>query len=492
MKKLILSLPLLFSFSLAHAQLHTCPYLQNPSPDGMSILWFSKDANPGTLKFWRENESVQEVVSKPVLASALLYSEYEVRKYFSGKQPSLPYRHHVRLTDLQPDGLYHYRVEQGKDVLQATFRTSPLSNRKIRFIVYADSETEPESTGIARLWTDPSGINTDRRYPIDQTRGYAQNLSVMFRSRPDFILIAGDLVETGGEQRDWDEFWKHNCNPESSRSLASHIPILPALGNHEYYYGEPHGYSTLGSKMSIAKYLTYFEVPNNQTQDTKDQGHYYRFDYGPASFIVLDSFHNQLYPYGPDFRPGSQQYEWLQKELKDAQANSEFTFVIFHHAPYTSGVHGLSLGKDAEREDTLSSRELQVLTPLFLSYGVDAVFGGHDEMYERSEISGFEVMNKQKLPHTIHFYDIGIGGDGLRGPHRHVHNPYRKFLAHIDSPEKWRGTKLLKGGKHYGHLQIDIHPKQDGYWKAILTPVYVLPRPKQKRFIYTDIVTIQK
>ena len=32
--------------------------------------------------------------------------------------------------------------------------------------------------------------------------GYGENLAVIAARRPDFIAIAGDLVESGGEQRD--------------------------------------------------------------------------------------------------------------------------------------------------------------------------------------------------------------------------------------------------------------------------------------------------
>ena len=54
-------------------------------------------------------------------------------------------------------------------------------------------------------------------------------------------------------------------------------------------------------------------------------------------------------------------------------------------------------------QDMQSGQPLRLLTPLLADYGVKAVFSGHDEMYEHAIVDG------------IHFYDIGIGGDGLRG-----------------------------------------------------------------------------
>ena len=38
---------------------------------------------------------------------------------------------------------------------------------------------------------------------------------------------------------------------------------------------------------------------------------------------------------------------------------------------------------------------VRLLTPVFMQYGVDAVISGHDEMWERSEISGIEIKPDQ-------------------------------------------------------------------------------------------------
>ncbi len=112
-----------------------------------------------------------------------------------------------------------------------------------------------------------------------------------------------------------------------------------------------------------------------------------------------------------------------------------------------------------------------MLLPLFQKYGVDAVFSGHDEMYEHSIVSG------------IHFYDIGMGGDGLRKPvsgkdgssRLPKSNPYQVFLAHLNALEVWNGKQLVSGGKHYGHMEVNISKESDGTWKAELTPVHIFP-----------------
>jgi hypothetical protein len=133
-----------------------------------------------------------------------------------------------------------------------------------------------------------------------------------------------------------------------------------------------------------------------------------------------------------------------------------------------------------------------------MRYGVDAVFAGHDEIWERSEVMGVEIKpDSSERPHRIHFYDVGTGGDGLRGPEHGLNNPNQEFLAHRDAPEIWQNGVLVDGGKHYGHLQVDVKPLADSSWQAVLEPVYVFPIFQNdttysgyERRLYDDIVTL--
>lgn len=498
-------------------EFHIPPYIQNPAPDAMTIVWFSEKAQQGRLSYRRGSGKAATITTNPVRSDALAYPEWEVKNFLDGKAPSLPFRHSVRLTGLKPNTIYTYTVEQGVSRFTSSFRTAPASERAIRFIAYSDCETEPESTGQCADWSDPAGVMAKRTYLIDQTIGYANNLKVINSRKPDFVVIAGDLVQHGGEQRDWDEFWRHITNADGSKSIAAHIPFLAALGNHDYYEGPSLGqYDQPGSERAVAKYLTYFEYPSNGAANPAQRNRYYRIDYGPVTVIALDAVNGspdrtdhdtnfflkgELDPNGgpaPDFNPGSNQYLWLERQLKEAQAKSRFTFVVFHHIPYSSGPHGWPAGEGKEH-DTQSGRPTRILDPLFMKYGVDAVLCGHDEMLERSVISGDEINpNGSRSPHDIQYYDVGIGGDGLRGPEKGLENPNRKFLAHIDTPEKWENGVLIDGGKHYGHIEINIAKSEKGQWSAVITPVYVFPLVTKdgvytgyERRQYNDVVTLE-
>ena len=489
---LITSLPLLNI--PAQDDFSVCPYLQNPTPEGITIIWFTTDSLPGQLSF-RKNDTEQKrsIQSVPVRAQNLAYPEWENINFFGGNAPSAPFRHRVKLENLMPSTDYEYSVKQGNSTFTSVFATAPRGKSAVRIIFYSDCETEPESVNYYTDWPDPLNDNP-RLYLLDQYSGYRNNLEVMRTREPDLIFIAGDLVESGGEQRDWDEFWRNNTSINGEKSLAGRIPIFAAPGNHEYYEG-PYlgGYNQPGSERAIKRFLTYFETPRNNSPKNEQEGRFYSVKYGPVSFIVLDACNGgpnksnedtNFYLLGesdqnggnsPDLTPGSYQYKWLEMSLKEAQIESLFTFVIFHHSPYSSGPHGYPPG-ETENTDNQSGYPIRSLTDLFMRYGVDAVISGHDELWERSQIMGTELVpGHSEEEHTIQFYDVGTGGDGLRGPESLLTNYFQRFSVHEYVPEIWENGILTGGGKHYGHLEIDIEPENINKWNAILRPVYVFP-----------------
>jgi hypothetical protein len=438
------------------------PYIADVTATSATITWFSHEGTPGVLTLPDGTAQATE----PRRACELAYHLAEFR-HLEDAGP-VPWRQAVTIDGLEPGAEYSLIVEQ--DGEQAPLKVRTPAADGARFIVYADVETEPESTGTRVLWPAP-GVE-GRRYPVDQTTGYAANLASIAAKQPDFIAIAGDLVESGGEQRDWDEFWRHNA------AVGANIPLVPALGNHDYYGGpgDLGGYGRGGALRALGRYQAYFGRPP-----------YYVFEWGPVALLVLDANNGRpersaadtnwyLGDTAPDWQPGSAQYAWLEAALADAQRNKAFTFVMFHAAPYTSGVHGLPAGID-QQSNFSSGLPLRALTPLFLEYGVDAVFNGHDEMYEHSVVEGAEAgPDGGAMPHAVHFFTVGIAGDGLRGPDPAVRNPQRVFLAHDDAPEQWNNDGvLIDGGKHYGHLDVQVWRGDDGRWQGRFEPTYVFP-----------------
>ena len=510
------------SFSAVNldAQFRVLPYLQNPAADGMTVVWFSERETPGSLTLFQSPEPqaaelslgpIGQWRSAPAPALALAYVDVEAERFFEGHAPAPPFRHQIRISDLQPATKYRYQVHQGEVEFEGFLRTAPAPGTgRVRFVFFADSETEPESTGKHVDWPDPESATSKREYLLDQTAGFANNLRTILSRQPDLIAISGDLVESGGEQRDWDEFWKHLSDVDGF-NLAGRIPLLAAPGNHEYYEGpSPWGaYSQPASERAARRFSTYFPSSDESRR-------YTRLDYGPVTLITLDVTNGSpsassgdtnfmlLGPQdesggsSPGFASGSEQYTWLEEQLVDARGKSAFTFVLFHHVPYSVGPHGWPAGEIGDGLDPQSGVPVRELTPLFLSYGVDAVIAGHDEMWERSEIEGTQVKaDGSEAPHTLQIYDVGIGGDGLRGPQQGLENPQQKFLVHTDAPEVWVDEILISGGKHYGHLELDVQATEMGCWQAVLKPVHVFPLLNRdgellgfERRLYDDTVTL--
>ena len=492
------------------------PYIQNPRRDAVTLIWFSHDNQAGQVKVSEAGVDDQDQArlfeSVPERADALAFNAQETCKTDNCVLPELPFKHELNLSGFEAGLTYRYEVTQNGDLAEGSFKTLAGDDSPLRFIVYADSETEPESTGKQVSWPGIDTTSRKRKYLIDQTTGYAQNLKVIQQRQPAFIAIAGDLVQSGGEQRDWDEFWLHNSE------LAASTFIMPALGNHDYFGGpgKMGKYATTDSERAVSKYKTYFDLPSNGAVNEAHAERYYALEYGVVTLIVIDGTDGQPHRsetdtnwallgegeggVAPDWHPGTEQHRWLLTALRQAQENSRFTFVMFHGAPWTSGVHGLPPG-NGNGEDILSGLPLRVLTPLFIKYGVDAVFNGHDEMYEHSVVSGFEItVAGDKREHDTHFYDVGIAGDGLRGPVKGANNPHRVFLAHTDAPEVYGADGVLKdGGKHYGHLEVNVEKNADGQWQARLDPVYIFPLVNKdgvvtgfERRLYDDSSTLME
>jgi len=165
-------------------------------------------------------------------------------------------------------------------------------------------------------------------------------VEAIMKINPEVAFHVGDLVADGRVKAQWDVFF------EISEPLLKIAEFYPVLGNHE---------------RNSQLYFDNFELPNNER--------WYSVDKYNIHFIILDS--------NVDSSIGSEQYNWLEADLKNRDKNVTFTAVVLHHPPYSTGHH---------KKDEKGLRETVV--PLFEKYNVDIVFAGHDHDYERSLVNG--------------------------------------------------------------------------------------------------------
>ena len=169
---------------------------------------------------------------------------------------------------------------------------------------------------------------------------------------PAFIITVGDNNYPLGESTTIDDhigkYYAEYIYPYTGAYTATATTnrFYPTLGNHDWY--------TPGA----TPYLNYFSSPINNR--------YYDFVQGPIHFFALDSDPNE--PDGISIT--ATQAIWLHSQL--AASTSCWNLVYLHHAPYSSASHG-------------SNPTLQWD---YRQWGADAVFAGHDHVYERIDVGG--------------------------------------------------------------------------------------------------------
>ena len=149
----------------------------------------------------------------------------------------------------------------------------------------------------------------------------------------DFVLMLGDNIYGGHNPSDYQKKFELPYKP----LLDAGVKFYGSLGNHD---------------STTERFYKPFNMNGQQ---------YYTYKKGNVQFFVLDT--NYMKP---------EQLSWLQKELQNSRADWKICY--FHHPLYSSGAfHG-------------PSTELRLLLePLFVKYGVQAVFAGHEHVYERTK-----------------------------------------------------------------------------------------------------------
>ncbi len=173
-----------------------------------------------------------------------------------------------------------------------------------------------------------------------------------------FLMHTGDWNSSDSETY-WDNEY-FNRNYSNILSLQASIPIMGARGNHE---------------SSATYYKKYWQYDSLAC--------YYSFDYGPVHFTVIDQY--------VSYSTTSSQYAWIESDL--ANTNKEWKIIVLHEPGYTD-----------ESNHNNNQTVQTYLEPLFIQYGIHAVFAGHNHFYAHCLVNG------------IHHLTLGGGGGPLYTP----------------------------------------------------------------------------
>jgi predicted phosphodiesterase len=216
--------------------------------------------------------------------------------------------------------------------------------------------------------------------------------------RPNLVLHAGDLVDTGTVKSDWTSHFFPAMQP-----LIGRVPFMPVLGNHE---------------QDAKHYYDYMVLPQPEM--------YYSFTFGNAEFFMIDG--------NRTLTEGSKQLLWLDQALENSKAT--WKFAVLHQPPYTSDSN--DYGDTYITNSTRGDTNVQHIIALLEQYGVDICFSGHVHDYERT----FPILDGHVKP----FEDGGVTYITTAGGGGH--------LEHFDPTNTWFGHKKA----NYHHLvYIAIH-----------------------------------
>jgi len=231
------------------------------------------------------------------------------------------------ICDLPPSERTHYSLTIDGEEHAGAFLAGPAEgSREVTIYGYGDTRTYPENH---------DAVATRMLDDVDLEPAARQTLT----------LHTGDWVSGGGNETSWDEQYFDRDQP-NARALMRRMPVMGLRGNHE------------STDTLLRKYWPYRGL------DPAFFGH--SFDYGPVHVALVDQYE--------DFGPGSDQYLWLEEDLRTTAA--PWKIVAFHQPAWSAGSHANDLNTQTE------------LLPLLVEYDVAMTIAGHNHNYARAEVDG--------------------------------------------------------------------------------------------------------
>lgn len=333
-RAILVSFLILFAFSLA---LGPVSAVSEDLPKGVHLTWSLNDVNSSMNVSWETSSADSgDVVLYDDESKGGNPEEYDHRaegdheKVIGEEEELVGYAHHVTLKDLEPGESYYF-ICGGDDSgysEEFKFKTIPSDPEELHFAAFGDT----------------------RQGALDFPEGRNAVAKSMASHDPQFIVHSGDFIEEPFSGEEWQEYFNHveSLYVDSNGYL---IPMVPVVGNHEV--GGDYGLAK--TKEDARVYHSYFNLPGNER--------WYKLDMAP--YFEFFGLNSESYT-----GPASDQYQWLEEELKEAE-DTNWKFSSYHRPSYGEGYGG----------EGTSSKFL----PLFDEHHVDLAVEGDFHMYARSQ-----------------------------------------------------------------------------------------------------------
>ncbi|BDS06003.1 hypothetical protein NT6N_10430 [Oceaniferula spumae] len=259
------------------------PYLQTPRPDSMWVSWWTDADTQSHVDFGTSASNLNQTTTGSV-------NQLDTNYHY----------HSVRLTGLQPNTYYHYRVRTENETSETfRFRTPKAigtSTGQYRVLVIGDNQI----------------LNSERRYErlVERAKKKVEDMyNGPLEEVIDLVIMPGDQVDYGTLNH-----YRH-LHFGYTGWISPYVPIMTTVGNHEVY-----GDSNLANYKSVFFYndLTCSGVssPNPEI--------YYAYHLANISFVHTSSEHT-----------GNTQTNWVQSLVTAADADSSVDWMIsLCHRPY--------------------------------------------------------------------------------------------------------------------------------------------------------------
>ncbi len=289
------------------------PYSMSPTSNSVRIIWQTPEGsiNTSIVKYGTTEETVNTFIGDD---GWLIEGE--------------GFMHEVTITGLEPFTEYYYRVSDGEKTsaeINKT-KTAPLKGTDFRLMSISDTH---DNSG--KLWEMIS-------------KGAAPD-SI------DMTVFIGDCVTRGDLREPWDSGFFIPGEP-----LLSECPFINSMGNHDTNHGP-------------SKYYDYFSLPVHADNYDAPEA-YYSLIYGDIKIITLNLTEDE---YSPSFNDTSQQYVWLEKEIKNSE--SKWIFIVTHINLLSTGMHS-----------QWSANQKRYILSLLERFVLDGkrilVIGGHEHNFE--------------------------------------------------------------------------------------------------------------
>jgi Calcineurin-like phosphoesterase len=385
------------------------PYLQLPMPTSMQVRWRTSEADKGQV-------SISLTAGGPwtiIPAEAVPTNE-----------------HIITVTGLTANTKYFYKI----DGIPAVGPLNIYESGANYFFTTPPTGNDPTKT--TRIWVtgDPSEDNSEPQYLPRQdevlTGFKAFQAANPSAANLDLWMLLGDNAYLFGSDTEYQNTFFNPYDDMNAALPGNHImkqtPILPCLGNHDYYgggavpgYNETFPTDVLnqlvpGAGLDVINpnpaaynnslfrfnknnsFFNIFTMPTNggkysTSSSLAGKKGFYSYNHNNIHFVCLDSygFYNDYILYGgspvfPATTSPNPQIQWL---INDLTANTQkWTIMYWHHAPYT---HGGGHDSNSELSDEFILKGIRTKFIKYLdeaNFKIDLVLNGHSHAYERSKL----------------------------------------------------------------------------------------------------------